>query len=178
MKYLKIYEDYKFDNWELKDLEEYVDTLKDKISDLYHDNRLYHIAWKLNNVLTDELQKIENEIRERNKSQNEWIIPLKKPDFYIALRKLGIEGSELRGWENRRDLDTFFHGQYSKPLPNAKYIVMRKHEKGGFTWSSYDDRKEDYEEDIDDLMMNITKKEVEDYELLKAATEEAEKYNM
>lgn len=176
MKHIKTYENHKFDEWKLDDLKEYVEELNDKIK-LFRNSTYgnYPINWKIIQLIDDELRAVENKIKEQTKPPSTWIIPLKKPEFYVALRKLGIEGGELRGWENRRKSNLFFLGTYSKPLPNAKHIVMRKHEKGGFTWSSYDDNKENFE-GVEKI--KVSKKEIKEYKLQIEMEKEINKYNL
>jgi len=81
------------------------------------------------------LKKFENLVQGEN-----WKISLHSPEFYISLKKLGMNDKDFERWSHLYKNGVFYKVQRNSP--KLEYIIVEKYLHGdgygGFTWTPID----------------------------------------
>ena len=117
---------------------------------------------------------------ERSYIKHVWVVPIKMPDFEIALWKIGMNDEDIIKWKHLNKVEVFTdHGKY----PNNETITMSKDVEDDvgdynvFTWYSYP-TSESSEYTIFMGKIEITQKDIQDYDDYLEMKKNASKYNL
>lgn len=117
---------------------------------------------------------------ERSYVKNVWIVPIKMPDFEIALWKIGMNEKDIMRWIGLNKLDVFTdHGKY----PNRETITMSKDseynvsDSNVFTWYWFP-TSESSEYYIFMGKIEITTNDIQEYKNYLEMKKNAKKYNI
>jgi hypothetical protein len=117
---------------------------------------------------------------ERSLVNNVWVVSIKMPDFEVSLWKIGMNDEDIKHWVHLNKVGVFTdYGKY----PNVKTITMSKNveydvwRKNSFTWYPYP-TSESSKYTIFMGKIEITPKDIQDYNDYLEIKDDAKKYNI